>query len=107
MLAEISLVPVGSGEDLGDAVAEVLDIIDQSGVDYVLTPMGTVLEGEWDQIMGLVKKCHDKMRQSHRRVLTNIKIDDREGAKQRLTGKVREVEEKTGRQLNKLPGQDK
>ncbi len=102
MLAEISMVPVGSGEELSGAVAEVLDIIDQSGLDYALTPMSTVIEGEWEEVMELVKKCHRHMRRSHSRVLTNIKIDDREGATHRLKGKVEDVEKELGRELNKF-----
>lgn len=99
MLAEISLVPVGTGEELREGVAEVLDLIDKSGVNYLLTPMCTVLEGEWDEVMDLVKRCHEKMRGTHRRVLTSIKIDDREGAAGRLRGKVEDVEKVLGRGL--------
>jgi len=101
MIAEISLVPVGAGEELSGPVAEMLDIIDSSGVHYLLTPMGTVLEGEWDEVMGLVKKCHHKMRESYPRVLTSIKIDDREGGGQKLQSKVEKVEKKLGRKLTR------
>ena len=101
MIAEISLVPIGSGEKLSEAVAEVLDIIDHSGIDYILTPMGTILEGEWDEVMDLVKECHNKLKKKHPRVLTSIKIDDREGAQQMLKSKVDQVENKLGRKLSR------
>mgnify|MGYP003866941831 CR=1 FL=1 len=58
-----------------------------------------MIEGEWDEVMSLIKTCHQCLRQSHRRVLTTIKIDDREGATGRLTGKVRDVESVLGRKL--------
>jgi len=99
MLVELSIVPLGCGESLKAPVAAILDLIDRSGLPYQLTAMGTLIEGEWDEIMSLVKSCHQTMRGSHRRVITTIKIDDREGARERLTGKVRDVESALGRKL--------
>lgn len=99
MLVELSIVPLGCGESLKAPVAAILDLIDQSGLPYQLTAMGTLIEGEWDEIMSLIKSCHQTMRGSHRRVITTIKIDDREGARERLTGKVRDVESALGRKL--------
>jgi uncharacterized protein (TIGR00106 family) len=99
MLVELSIFPLGSGESLKAPVAAVLDLIDQNGLPYQLTAMGTLIEGEWDEVMCLVKSCHETLRRSHRRVITTIKIDDREGARDRLTGKVRDVESALGRRL--------
>lgn len=99
MLAEFTIVPTGKGESLSKYVAESLDLIDKSGIRYTLTPMGTIVEGEWDEILSLVKKCHDNMRKHANRVITTIKIDDREGAVNRLEGKVRSVEEVLDRKL--------
>jgi uncharacterized protein YqgV (UPF0045/DUF77 family) len=45
VLLEFSMSPLGKGESVGKYVARSLDIIDKSGVDYRLNPMGTVLEG--------------------------------------------------------------
>lgn len=92
MLVEFSIVPSGKEESLSRYVAKVLDLVDKSGLDYRLTPMDTVVEGEWDEIFPLIKKCHDLMREHSRRVITSIKIDDREGAKGRLEGKKQSVE---------------
>ena len=101
MIVEFSLVPIGKGEELGELVAKIVDIVDVSGLSYQLTAMGTLVEGEWDDIMELIKECHFKMRQYSSRVLTLISIDDREKAKSRLKGKVNEVEEILGRELKK------
>jgi len=101
MIVEFSLVPIGKGEELGELVAKIVDIVDVSGLSYQLTAMGTLVEGEWDDIMELIKECHFKMRQYSSRVLTLISIDDRENAKSRLKGKVNEVEEILGRELKK------
>ena len=62
VLLEFSMSPLGKGESVSKYVARSLDIIDKSGVAYRLNPMGTVLEGEWDEVMAVVKKCYLRMR---------------------------------------------
>ncbi|HYA48382.1 MAG TPA: MTH1187 family thiamine-binding protein [Burkholderiales bacterium] len=99
MVVEFSVVPVGKGEELAGLVAKVLDIVDKSGLPYRLTAMGTIVEGEWDDVFALIKECHRKMRQEAGRVLTHIAVDDRDRAKGRITGKVEDVEKVLGRRL--------
>ncbi|MBP1659076.1 MAG: hypothetical protein H6P95_268 [Candidatus Aminicenantes bacterium] len=101
MIIEFSVVPVGRGEELAGPVARILDIIDRSGLPYQLTAMGTLVEGDWDEVLGLVRRCHEAMRGEHGRVLTHIAIDDRAGAAGRIAGKVRDVEQTLGRTLKK------
>ena len=92
VLLEFSMSPLGRGESVGKYVARALDIIDKSGVDYRLNPMGTVLEGDWDQVFGVVKECFEEMRRDCDRVTAVIKVDYRRGKKGRLTGKVVSIE---------------
>lgn len=99
MLAQISIFPVGAKESLAREVAKVIDIIDKSGLSYKTTAMSTIVEGKWDDVMALVKKCHYIMRRSHNRVYTSIVIDDRKGARNRLAGKVEDVEKVIKRKL--------
>ncbi len=101
MLAEFSVVPLDKGVSLSDYVSKVLDLVDQSGLEYQLTPMGTIVEGDWDEVMNLIKKCHHTMREHSDRVETKIIIDDRVGAKNRITGKIESVEKKLGKKLKK------
>lgn len=101
MLAQFTVFPVGAEESLSEDVAKSLDIIDKSGLSYKFTPMATIVEGEWDEIMALIKKCHDTMRGSHNRIYTSIVIDDRKGAENRLTGKTEAVEKVLNRKLHK------
>lgn len=101
MLAEFSTFPVGEGVSLSRYVAEILDIIDRSGLEYKLNPMGTVVEGEYDEVMDLISKCHKKMMENAERVVTIIKIDDRKGVSNALQSKIESVEEKLGRELKK------
>lgn len=101
MIVEFSVVPIGVGEELAGPVARILDIIDKSGLPYQLTAMGTIVEGEWDEVIGLVRLCHEAMRGQASRVSTHITIDDRAAASGRIQGKVGDVEKALGRKLRK------
>lgn len=100
MVASFSIVPVGTGEELKEHIARVLDIIDKSGLPYRLGAMQTTVEGEPDEVMALIMQCHAAMLEGAGRVLTHIAIDDRKGATGRLTGKVTDVEAVLGRTLS-------
>lgn len=99
MLLEFSMSPLGKGESVSEYVAGSLDIIDRSGVPYRLNPMGTVLEGEWDDVMRVVKDCFEHMSRNCGRVTCSMKFDWRRDATGRLTAKVESVERKLGREL--------
>jgi len=99
MVVEFSIMPVGGGESLSEAVAPVIGLIDESGLAYDFGPMGTTVEGEWDEVMGLIKKCRDKILGSYRRVYLVMKVDERKGRAEQITGKVKSVEEKLGKPL--------
>jgi uncharacterized protein (TIGR00106 family) len=101
MLIEFSIVPVGSGSSIGDRLAEVLKIVDESGLPYKLNPMGTVVEGEWDDLLRLVKKCHKAVMKTEERAITTISIDDRKGKPKRIDEKVKSIEKRIGRTLKK------
>lgn len=101
MLAEFSIIPLGSGSSIGDKLAEVLKIVDQSGIPYKINPMGTVVEGDWDEIMKLIRKCHRTVLKTGERVITNIAIDDRKGKPKRIDEKVKSIERRIGRSLKK------
>jgi len=92
MIIELSIVPLGRGPSLSSDLAGILTLIDESGLPYKLTPMGTCIEGEWDQVMELVKRCHMKMTEIAPRTITTIKIDDYKGKKDQLHGKIESVE---------------
>lgn len=100
VLLEFSMYPVGEGESLSRYVARSLDIIDASGVAYQLTPMGTILEGEWDEVMAVVTKCFEAMRADCPRVEVALKADYRAGDTSRFATKIASVEEKLGRKLS-------
>ena len=56
LIVELSMSPLGVKQIVGDDVAKAIDIIDKSGLDYKFGPMGTCIEGEWDDVMVVIKK---------------------------------------------------
>lgn len=100
MLVEFSVVPIGTGASISPLIAKALKIVAESGVPYRANPMGTVLEGEWDQVMNVVRRCHEEVMKDSERVLTTITIDDRKGKTDRLVKKLESVEQKLGKKLN-------
>lgn len=101
MLVQFSIVPLGVGSSIGAQLARVLGIVDESGLPYKVNPMGTVVEGEWADVMRLIKSCHDSVMKESDRAITTISIDDRKGKPNRLEEKVKSVEKRLGRKLKK------
>ena len=99
VLLEFSMSPLGKGESVGKYVSRSLDLIDRSGVEYRLNPMGTVIEGEWDEVFAVVKQCYERMKKDCNRISCTIKIDYRKGARGRLGSKVASVEKHLKRKL--------
>ena len=100
VLLEFSMAPHGQGESLSAYVARILDVIDRSGVPYQLTPMGTILEGAWPQVMGVVTACFEALKADCPRIATQIKIDYRAGDESRMKTKIASVENQLGRKLS-------
>ena len=101
MVVDFSIMPVGKDESLSSAVAPVIEIIDKSGLPYNFGPMGTTVEGDWEAVMGLIKRCRETMLETCNRVYVVIKIDERKGRTGQISEKVKSVEEKLGRRLRK------
>lgn len=99
VLLEFAMAPHGQGESLSAAVARIIDVIDQSGVPYQLTPMGTILEGDWDAVMGVVTACFKTLQADCPRIGLNLKVDYRAGPQSRMRSKIEKVEALLGRGL--------
>jgi uncharacterized protein (TIGR00106 family) len=101
MLFELSIIPLGKDTHLSSEIAEVMKVIDGSGLLYQLTPSGTCIEGGWEEVMALIKQCHEHLRERSPHVITTIKIEDEEGGQNKLTKNVESVEEKVGKKLSR------
>lgn len=60
-IAEFAIVPIGVGVSLSKYVAECEKIVQASGLTYELHANGTNIEGEWDEVMAVIKACHDRL----------------------------------------------
>lgn len=101
VLMEFSMFPLDKGVSLSPYVARSLDIIDRSGLPYRCHAMGTVLEGEYDEVMAVVKECFEAMAADCDRIECSVKFDYRRDRSGRLEGKIASVEEKLGRAVKK------
>lgn len=99
MMAELSIIPLDKGPSLSAFVAEIIVEIENSGLNYRMNPMGTVIEGPGPEIFQLIERCHNKMLESSDRVVTTVKIDDKKGAVNLMEQKPESVRTKLPFQL--------
>ena len=103
MLVEFSIVPVNGNKSMREEVAEAVKIVDASGLPYQLTPTGTCIEGEWEEVMRVIQQCHDRARQICPYVVTHISIEDEEGAKGKIGNNVASIEQALGKRVRTEP----
>ena len=92
MLAAFSVTPIGTGEAVGEAVAEAVRVVRDSGLPNRTDAMFTTLEGDWDEVMAVVKRAVDAVAARGPRVSLVLKADIRPGVTGALTAKVETVE---------------
>ena len=101
VMIEFSMFPTDKGESVSPYVARILDVIDSSGVTYRLTPMGTILEGEYDEVMGVVRACFKELEKDCSRISMTLKMDYRKTSESRLNKKVAKLESLLNKELKK------
>jgi uncharacterized protein (TIGR00106 family) len=92
MIAAFSITPLGGDESVGATVAEAVRLVRQSGLPNETNAMFTNVEGDWDEVMGLIKSCVEKVSETAPRVSLVIKVDHRPGVSGALRHKVESVE---------------
>jgi uncharacterized protein (TIGR00106 family) len=92
VLLEFSMFPTDKGESVSKYVSQIIGEIDKSGVTYQLTPMGTILEGTWDEVFGLVGRCFKILEPQANRIYSNIKLDYRKGDESRMKSKINKIQ---------------
>jgi uncharacterized protein (TIGR00106 family) len=99
VLLDFSMSPMGKGESVSPYVARCLEIVAASGLDYRLHAMGTILEGEWDAVFDVVRRCFEALRPDCGRISCTIKVDYRKGPAGRLRSKIERVQGLVGKPL--------
>ncbi len=92
MLVAFSVTPLGLGEAVGDVVAEAVRVVRASGLPNRTDAMFTTIEGEWDEVMAVVKQAVDVVAAVAPRVSLVVKADIRPGVTGALEAKVAHVE---------------
>ena len=92
MLIAFSVTPLGVGEDVGEIVAEAIRVVRASGLPNRTDAMFTTVEGEWDEVMAVVKDACDAVAAWAPRVSLVLKADLRPGVTGALTSKVETIE---------------
>ncbi len=95
-VVEVSITPLGTATtSVSSYVAGCVRIVQESGLSFELTPMGTIIEGDLDEIFRVIRQMHEApFAAGAVRVSTLIKIDDRRDKTHSMIGKLRSVQEK-------------
>ena len=93
MIAAFSITPLGVGEGVSELVAGAVRIVRESGLPNETNAMFTNVEGEWDEVMAVVKRAVDVVAERVPRVSVVLKADVRSGVTGALEAKVRRVED--------------
>jgi uncharacterized protein (TIGR00106 family) len=93
-IAEFTIIPIGVGVSLSKYVAVCEQILEESGLSYELHANGTNLEGEWDEVIGTIKSCHEKLHEMGvPRIATQVKVGTRTDRRQKMADKIASVRE--------------
>ena len=77
MLLELSVSVMGKQHSTSDPVNEINKIVNASGLHYKTTSKGTVLEGNWEEVMAVAKQCHDEVLKRNDQFITRMKAVDK------------------------------
>ena len=92
MLVAFSVTPLGVGDAVGEYVADAVRVVRRSGLPNHTDAMFTTVEGDWDEVMAVVKRAVDAVAAKAPRVSVVLKADIRPGATGALTSKVESLE---------------
>ncbi|MDR3569156.1 MAG: MTH1187 family thiamine-binding protein [Syntrophobacteraceae bacterium] len=94
-IVELSIVPLGVGAGVSSFVAGAIEVLQKTGLKHELTAMGTIVSGDLDDILAVIRKMHESCFDAGAvRVLTQIRIDDRRDRETSMERKIRSVREK-------------
>jgi uncharacterized protein (TIGR00106 family) len=97
VIVDLCVVPIGVGVSVSKYVASCERVLDEAGLATRLHAYGTNIEGEWDDVFGAIKRCHETIHEMGApRISTTIKLGTRTDRDQTMDAKVRSVEQKLG-----------
>jgi uncharacterized protein (TIGR00106 family) len=93
MIVAFSVTPLGVGEAVGEQVADAVRVVRASGLPNRTDAMFTSIEGEWDEVMAVIKEAVEVVARKTNRVSVVLKADIRAGVTNGLTTKVEDLEQ--------------
>ncbi|WP_297446118.1 MTH1187 family thiamine-binding protein [Desulfurobacterium sp.] len=103
VLVEFAMFPTDKGESVSKYVSRIIKMIDESGVEYKLTPMGTVFETDTiEEALEIIKKAYKELEPDCNRIYSTVKFDIRKGRKNRMKQKIESVEKRIGKEIKKI-----
>ena len=103
MLIAFSVTPLGAGEGVGEIVAEAVRVVRASGLPNQTDSMFTTLEGDWDEVMAVVKSAVDAVAERAPRVSLVLKADIRPGYEGQIKSKLERLEAAIEKQDDQAP----
>jgi uncharacterized protein (TIGR00106 family) len=95
VIADLCLIPMGAGVSVSREIAACERVLTEAGLKTRLHAYGTNIEGEWDQVFGAIKRCHEVVHEMGAlRISSSLRFGTRIDRAQGMDDKVRSVEEK-------------
>jgi uncharacterized protein (TIGR00106 family) len=95
LIADIAIIPLGVGNSLSPYVAACERVLREAGLKTQLHANGTNVEGDWDEVMAALKRCHEVLHEMGApRVATNMRLGTRTDKAQTMNDKIKSVEQK-------------
>ncbi len=95
VMVDLCVVPLGVGVSVSDYVAACQRVLAESGLTFQLHAFGTNIEGEWDEVFGAIRKCHEVVHgMGAPRITTTIKMGARTDREQTMDDKIDSVRRK-------------
>ena len=93
VIVDFTAVPVGTGVSLSAYIAEVERVLQRSGLHHELHANGTIVEGDWEEVMAAIRGCHEALHaMGVPRIHTDIKLGTRSDREQRMADKLPSVQ---------------
>ncbi len=94
VVADLCVIPMLEGKSLSPYVAECQKILKEAGLSHQMHAYGTNVEGDWDDVLAVVKRCHEVVHSMGvARIASNLKLSTRTDKEQTIETKVKHVED--------------
>lgn len=95
VMIDICIVPLGVGVSVSEYVTACQKVFDKAGLNHQMHAYGTNVEGDWDEVMSAVKRCHEVVHEMGApRITTSMRLGTRTDREQTMQDKVNSVQSK-------------